>query len=164
MARGGFDARREAVPPRRRGQTQVIVSLDPEAKPICGQPVRWLDTVKQDRYLGPEAFVDLTKMDWGAKMREHGVRPDEVLVYIDDHLPFFPRVATFLRHGFAHVMLEDNYALGEGATPGDKWVAGRAASPSTHVEGRRRVGHAEANLCRRPLEPAGLARGGAVAP
>ena len=30
------------------------------------------------------------------------------------------RFSTILKFGFRHVMLEDNYKLGEGATPGDK--------------------------------------------
>ena len=108
---------------RQASNSTVLVSIDPLSAPICGQPVRWLDEIGvQDRYLGPEKFVDFMKIDWDAKMREHGVTPGQVLVYIDDHLPFFPRVSTMLKFGFRHVILEDNYKLGHGATPGDRWA------------------------------------------
>lgn len=108
---------------RQASNSTVLVSIDPSSAPICGQPVRWLDDIGvQDRYLGQENFVDFMKIDWDAKMREHGVTPDQVLVYVDDHLPFFPRISTVLKFGFRHVVLEDNYRLGHGATPGDRWA------------------------------------------
>ena len=44
------------------------------------------------------------------------------MVYFDDHLAFFSRVATLLKYGFRHVILEDNYKVGHGATQGDKWA------------------------------------------
>lgn len=104
------------------GNSTKIISIDPEDKPICSQPVRWLDEVNQERYLGKEKFVDFTEIDWDAKIANGELQPNTTLVYIDDHLPFFPRVATFLKYGFTHVILEDNYKLGSGATRGDKWA------------------------------------------
>ena len=57
---------------RRTSNDMILVSIDPEPKPICGQPVRWLDNVGvQDRCLGPETFVDFMKIDWNAKMDEY---------------------------------------------------------------------------------------------
>jgi hypothetical protein len=110
---------------RQASATAVLVSIDPELNPICGQPIRWLDTVgTQVQYLGPDKFVDFMQIDWNTKMVEYNVSSpdDEVLVYFDDHLAFFPRVATLLKYGFRHVILEDNYKVGHGATPGDKWA------------------------------------------
>ena len=57
---------------RRASNDTILVSIDPEPKPICGQPVRRLDSVGvQDRCLGPETFVDFMKIDWNAKMDEY---------------------------------------------------------------------------------------------
>jgi hypothetical protein len=57
---------------RRASNDTILVSIDPEPKLICGQPVRWLDNVRvQDRCLGPETFVDFMKIDWNAKMDEY---------------------------------------------------------------------------------------------
>jgi len=110
---------------RQASSTAVLVSIDPELNPICGQPIRWLDTVgTQIQYLGPDKFVDFMQIDWNTKMVEYNVTSseNEVLVYFDDHLAFFPRVATLLKYGFRHVILEDNYKVGHGATQGDKWA------------------------------------------
>lgn len=84
--------------------------------------MRWLDDVNQDRYLGKDDFKDFTEIDWNKKIKQRKVTPKDVLVYVDDHDPFFPRVSTFLKYGFKLVILEDNYKLGEGATSGDKWA------------------------------------------
>lgn len=110
---------------RQASSNAVLVSIDPELKPICGQPIRWLDRFgTQIQYLGPDKFVDFMQIDWNTKMVEHNISSsnNEVLVYFDDHLAFFPRVATLLKYGFQHVLLEDNYKVGHGATQGDKWA------------------------------------------
>ena len=60
---------------RQASATAVLVSIDPELNPICGQPSsRWLDTVgTQVQYLGPDKFVDFMQIDWNTKMVEYNV-------------------------------------------------------------------------------------------
>ena len=49
---------------RQASTNAVLVSIDPELNPICGQPIRWLDTVgTQIQYLGPDKFVDFMQID-----------------------------------------------------------------------------------------------------
>lgn len=99
---------------RQASSNAVLVSIDPELKPICGQPIRWLDRFgTQIQYLGPDKFVDFMQIDWNTKMVEHNISSsnNEVLVYFDDHLAFFPRVATLLKYGFQHVILEAQHKV-----------------------------------------------------
>lgn len=101
-----------------------IYAIDPEEKPICDQGVRWIDQVGVrsglTRYFVGADFLDFQKVNWSSLIAEGSISPHRTLVFLDDHLEVLPRFSTILKFGFKHVMLEDNYKLGEGATPGDK--------------------------------------------
>ena len=101
-----------------------IYAIDPEEKPICNQGERWIDQVGVQsgltRYLVGSDFQDFQHVDWSLLISDGVVSPQRTLVFLDDHLEVLPRFSTILKFGFRHVMLEDNYKLGEGATPGDK--------------------------------------------
>ena len=49
---------------RKAAPSAKIISIDPESKPICGQPVRWIDDTNNE-YLTGNNFVDFDKMNWG---------------------------------------------------------------------------------------------------
>ena len=104
---------------RKACPTAKIISIDPESIPICGQPVRWIDTTNNE-YLTGDAFVDFDAVNWGERIRSGEIDPKTTLAFIDDHRGFFHRMKTFAKHGFRHLMNEDNYILGEGATRPDK--------------------------------------------
>lgn len=96
-----------------------IISIDPEVKPICGQPVRWIDDTNNE-YLTGDTFVDFDQINWRERISKGELDPSDTLVFIDDHRGFFKRFPVFVRHGFRHLINEDNYKMGEGATRFDK--------------------------------------------
>lgn len=100
-----------------------IYPIDPEDKPICGQPIRWIDSAagqnKSTYYTGSN-FQDLSDIDWGSKIKSGEMDPHKTLVYLDDHMIQFDRWNIIMKSGFRHVMAEDNYKVGEGATDEDK--------------------------------------------
>ena len=61
-----------------------------------------------------ENFVDLMELDWKGMIERGEIDPDKTMVFIDDHLHAFRRIAGVLKHGVRHVIVEDNYKLGEG--------------------------------------------------
>jgi hypothetical protein len=100
-----------------------IYAIDPLDKPICGQPLRWIDSaVAQNKstYYTGSAFQDFGDIDWASKIISGDLDPQKTLVFLDDHLKVFDRWNTLLKYGFRHVLLEDNYKDGEGATADDK--------------------------------------------
>lgn len=107
---------RAAAPPGAK-----IYAIDPLEKPICGQKERWIDTANPNStiYYTGKAFQDISEIDWHAKVKRGELHPKQTLVFLDDHLAVFDRIAIFLKLGFLHVLVEDNYKYGEGATAGD---------------------------------------------
>lgn len=96
-----------------------IISLDPLEKPICGQPIRWIDNTNNE-YLTAEKFQDFNQIDWKGRIAREEIDPATTLVFLDDHQGFRTRIAALLQHGFRHVINEDNYLLGQGATGPDR--------------------------------------------
>eukprot|EP00814_Leptocylindrus_danicus_P016930 CAMPEP_0116009462 /NCGR_PEP_ID=MMETSP0321-20121206/3447_1 /TAXON_ID=163516 /ORGANISM="Leptocylindrus danicus var. danicus, Strain B650" /LENGTH=351 /DNA_ID=CAMNT_0003478429 /DNA_START=169 /DNA_END=1224 /DNA_ORIENTATION=- len=101
------------------GPETKIFAIDPLDKPICGQNKRWIDEINTEYFVGA-TFKDLSEIDWLGKAKVGDIDPDKTLLYLDDHVGAFPRLATMLKVGFQHVLLEDNYKAGEGATRFDK--------------------------------------------
>lgn len=97
-----------------------IYPIDPLVKPICNQGERWIDNTGNSYYYTGDNFQDFTEIDWGSKIRHGEIDPDKTLVLIDDHMDPSTRYPTLLKYGFRHVLLEDNYKQGKGATGGDK--------------------------------------------
>jgi hypothetical protein len=100
-----------------------IYAIDPLEKPICGQEKRWIDPKtpgKSTYYTGPTHFQDFGAIDWGSKIKSGEIDPRRTLVFLDDHRRVFDRWNDVMRHGFRHVLLEDNYKIKEGATADDK--------------------------------------------
>lgn len=96
-----------------------IISIDPEVKPICGQPIRWIDSTNNE-YLTGDTFVDFDDVNWKERIQKGEIDPAKTLIFVDDHRGFFKRFPTFVKHGFRHVINEDNYKEKEGATRFDK--------------------------------------------
>ena len=105
---------------RAASSTTKIFAIDPLEKPICRQGKRWIDESGLTTYYTGKNFVDLLDIDWKTMIAKKEVDPDSTLVFIDDHLHAFERVAKCSRFGFRHFLVEDNYKKGEGATPKDK--------------------------------------------
>lgn len=100
-----------------------IYAIDPLDKPICGQPFRWIDSAaaqNKSTYYTGSAFQDFGDIDWASKIISGDLDPHKTLVFLDDHLKVFDRWNILMKHGFQHVLLEDNYKAGEGATGDDK--------------------------------------------
>lgn len=104
---------------RKAAPNAKIISIDPLSKPICGQPVRWIDETNNE-YLTGNQFIDFDEINWKERIASKEIVPETTLVFIDDHIGFYKRFPTIVRYGFRHIMNEDNYKKGEGATPGDK--------------------------------------------
>lgn len=98
-----------------------ILALDPLEKPICGQKERWKDASGKTEYLTGAAFKDVSDIDWSAMINRHALDVNRVLVFLDDHQMFLKkRVLPLQKAGIRHVLMEDNYAPGRGATSADK--------------------------------------------
>eukprot|EP00978_Attheya_sp_CCMP212_P015632 scaffold40290_cov47-Attheya_sp.AAC.2 len=105
---------------RAASSTTNIFAIDPLDKPICSQGKRWIDPSDKTSNLSGDKFVDLMALDWKGMIARKEVDPDKTLVFIDDHLHAFNRIAGVMKFGVRHVVVEDNYKLNEGATPNDK--------------------------------------------
>lgn len=97
-----------------------IYAIDPLAKPICGQATRWIDTEGPVEYFTGSNFKDIEDIDWDSKIRTGEMDPNKTLAFLDDHLVVFERLAILMRFGIRHVLLEDNYKVGEGGTMKDR--------------------------------------------
>lgn len=107
---------------RKASPTTRIFAIDPLEEPICSQGKRWIDTDNQKltiNYTGKN-FIDLLDLDWKGMIDRKEVDPARTLVFIDDHLHAYKRIAGVMKHGVKHVVVEDNYKDREGATPDDK--------------------------------------------
>lgn len=105
---------------RAASPTTKIFAIDPLAEPICNQGIRWIDpSDKTINYTG-EKFVDLLDLDWIGMISRKEIDVDKTLVFIDDHLHTYKRIAGVMKYGVRHVVIEDNYKNREGATPDDK--------------------------------------------
>ena len=99
---------------RAASPTTRIFAVDPLAKPICDQGTRWIDTSdKTINYTG-ENFVDLLDLDWVGMVSRKEIDVEKTLVFIDDHLHTYKRIAGVMKYGVRHVVIEDNYKNGEG--------------------------------------------------
>ena len=102
---------------RAASPTTKIFAIDPLENPICGQLERWMDTDttpgKTTYYTGAN-FIDLMDIDYKGMIARKEIDPDKTLVFIDDHLHTFKRIAGVMKVGFRHIVVEDNYKLKEG--------------------------------------------------
>jgi len=97
-----------------------IYALDPEEEPICKQGKRWIDPSGKTTYFTGKKFVDLADHNWREMIKNGEMIPESTLVFLDDHLHAIRRMPAFIKAGIRHVMIEDNYKMGEGATMADK--------------------------------------------
>jgi hypothetical protein len=98
------------------GPNVKIFSIDPLENPICGQSSRWIDKNSNTEYFTGTKFKDFSEIDWNIIMKDNVIDPKNVLVYFDDHLNIFDRFPALMKNSFRHVLLEDNYKVGEGKT------------------------------------------------
>ena len=91
-----------------------IFAIDPLEAPICGQKERWIDSSSLTINYTGEQFVDLLALDWKGMIAKKEIDPESTLVFIDDHLHAFKRIAGIMKFGVRHVVVEDNYKYGEG--------------------------------------------------
>jgi len=97
-----------------------IIAIDPLEKPICGQEKRWMDPSGKTEYLTGGKFKDLYDIDWVAMTSKKEIDPETTLAFFDDHLKVLTRIPPLIKAGIRHVIVEDNYSRGRGATPSDK--------------------------------------------
>uniref|UniRef100_A0A7S4RP51 Uncharacterized protein n=1 Tax=Ditylum brightwellii TaxID=49249 RepID=A0A7S4RP51_9STRA len=105
---------------RAASPTTKIFAIDPLAEPICNQGKRWIDPSDKTTNLTGDKFVDLLDIDWKGMIQRGEIDVEKTLVFLDDHLHAFERIAGVMKIGLRHVLVEDNYKLREGATPKDK--------------------------------------------
>ncbi|KAL3908564.1 MAG: hypothetical protein SGILL_008435 [Bacillariaceae sp.] len=107
---------------RQASGTTRIFAIDPEDKPVCEDRERWIDdNALTTYYTGKENFVDILDLDWKRLVETKQVDPDKTLVFLDDHRHAFKRIASMMmQFGARHVIIEDNYKAGKGASQEDK--------------------------------------------
>lgn len=105
---------------RKASPTTRIFAVDPLDKPICQQGTRWIDPSPLTTYYTGSNFVDITAIDWKGMIERQEFDPLTTLVFLDDHLRAYERIAAVMKHGIRHIVVEDNYKQDEGATPQDK--------------------------------------------
>lgn len=105
---------------RRAAPKAKIYAIDPLDHAICGQGKRWMDDANNTNYLTGKNFRDIKDVDWASLIRKGEIDPEHTLVFLDDHLEVYFRIGKIAYSGFRHVILEDNYKAGEGATKGDR--------------------------------------------
>jgi hypothetical protein len=99
---------------RAASPTTKIFAIDPKDEPICKQGKRWIDSSDLTTYFTGGKFVDLLELDWKGMVTRKEINPDSTLVFIDDDLHAFKRIAGLMKFGVRHVVVEDNYKYGEG--------------------------------------------------
>jgi hypothetical protein len=99
---------------RAASSTTKIFAIDPLEKPICAQGDRWIDSSSLTTNYTGKKFVDLMDLDWKGMAARGEIDPDSTLVFIDDHLHAFKRIAGVMKFGVRHIVVEDNYKYGEG--------------------------------------------------
>lgn len=99
---------------RAASPTTSIFAIDPLAEPICNQGKRWIDTSDKTINFTGEKFVDLLDLDWIGMISRKEIDVDKTLVFIDDHLHTYKRIAGVMKYGVRHVVIEDNYKNREG--------------------------------------------------
>ena len=81
---------------------------------ICSKGTRWIDpSDKTINYTG-DNFIDLLDLDWVGMSRTREIDLENTLVFIDDHLHAYKRIAGVMKYGVRHIVVEDNYKLNEG--------------------------------------------------
>jgi len=98
---------------RAASKTTKIFAIDPLDKPICGQNERWMDSNVNTKCSTGDTSVDLLDLDWNGMITGNEVDVEKSLIFIDDHLHTFNRMAGLMKHGFRHFLIEDNYKHGE---------------------------------------------------
>ena len=97
-----------------------IISLEPEEKPICGEEKRWVDKSGKTKYYVGKDFVDISEFDWVGMSKNGTITPSRTLVFLDDHQEVIQRLPALMKAGISHLIVEDNYKRGEGATQMDR--------------------------------------------
>ena len=97
-----------------------VISLDPEETPICGEDGRWMDDSGNTKYYTGKQFRDITEFDWIGMAKNGTITPSRTLVFLDDHQEVIQRFPSLMKAGIRHVIVEDNYKRGEGATGMDR--------------------------------------------
>ena len=97
-----------------------IIAIDPLDEPICGTKKRWIDDSGQTKYYTGDKFVDIAEFDWIGMAKNSSITPSRTLVFLDDHQEVLQRFPSLMKAGIRHVIVEDNYKRGEGATQSDR--------------------------------------------
>ncbi|KAL7542767.1 hypothetical protein ACHAWF_007248 [Thalassiosira exigua] len=105
---------------RSASSSTKIFAIDPAEKPLCNQKERWIDSSDLTINYTGKKFIDLMDFNWRIMIAIKEVDPESTLIFIDDHLHVFQRLAGLMKYGFRHFLIEDNYKNGEGATATDK--------------------------------------------
>ncbi len=90
-----------------RGQgTWLLEKAAPNAKLICIDP-----TLRRRKYISPNATYledDFFQHDWDSLPK------NDTLLFFDDHQDAFKRVKYCIKHGFKHLIFDDNYSASLG--------------------------------------------------
>lgn len=105
---------------RKASPDTKIWAIDPLEVPICDQGVRWVDPTEKTTYFVGDKFIDLNQFDWKQLSTNGTIDIDSTLFFIDDHKEALSRIRKLSKAGAKHVMIEDNYKVGEGASFQDK--------------------------------------------
>jgi hypothetical protein len=105
---------------RKAKKDMEIIALDPEENPICGEQKRWIDTSGKTKYYLGKDFKDIIDFDLVAMGQNGTITPSRTLAFLDDHQEVIQRLPVLMKAGISHLVVEDNYKRGEGATLMDR--------------------------------------------
>lgn len=89
-------------------------------EPICKQEKRWMDPTGLTEYKTGNKFQDIYDIDWKGMAERKEFDPNTTLAFLDDHLEVLTRIPALMKAGIRHVIVEDNYEFGKGATQPDR--------------------------------------------
>ncbi|CAD5126985.1 unnamed protein product [Dimorphilus gyrociliatus] len=71
-------------------------------------PNQYLDKRNSTKYFTSKKFLDFNRIDWSKEK----IKREKTIVYFDDHQSVYKRIVQAAKHGFKHIIFDDNYLAG----------------------------------------------------
>ncbi|CAD5126988.1 unnamed protein product [Dimorphilus gyrociliatus] len=71
-------------------------------------PNQYLDKRNSTKYFTSKKFLDFNRIDWSKEK----INREKTIVYFDDHQSVYKRIVQAAKHGFKHIIFDDNYLAG----------------------------------------------------
>lgn len=122
-----------------KGQGTWLIENSCDAKIISIDPSLGVRNYISDKvtYLS----TDLTTHNWEEILKEHGVEPSDVLVFLDDHQDFDKRIDFLKQNSLVNIIHEDNYPVLQGDCVSPKTLLDQNSNLSAE-----QIKHAKENI------------------